>query len=198
MIKKFAKRNPKEGWIYDVAGFMYRAYKPNFVYWESIIMIRKALLAVIVVFAYPLGANLQAVLSTMVLSLAAYFQALCRPFRKEFEFLNEMESVSLLVSLLTFVSSLFFDNKRVSDGVRVLLTVLIFTSNVGLFLFFFVRFCIFESTFLKTFLDHEGVDYDSNRGLLHVLDVYIIHKFGTVLNKMSGIVGIGFRRREVD
>ena len=69
-ILKQVKADYKKGWIYDVASFMYRSYKRQYRFWESIVMLRKALLAGVVVFSYQLEANLQQVLSVFVLSLA--------------------------------------------------------------------------------------------------------------------------------
>ena len=80
-------------------------------------MVRKAILAVVVVFSYRLGANIQAVLASFVLIMALYFQMNCRPYRKEFDSLNDTESLSILLSSLTFVSSIFFTDDRVSHGV---------------------------------------------------------------------------------
>lgn len=104
-------------------------------------MLRKAILAVVVVFAYPLGGKLQAVLCVFVLILALFFQMLCRPFRREFSFLNEMEGLSLLVSLLTFVSSFSFENDRVSEGVKILITIAIILCNISLICLFAALLC---------------------------------------------------------
>lgn len=46
-------------WAIETVGFLYRTYKIDVIFWDSIIMLRKAALAIIVVFAYPLGGNQQ-------------------------------------------------------------------------------------------------------------------------------------------
>ena len=150
VIVRHVQEEVKEGWIYDVAGFMYRSYRRRFVYWESVIMLRKAVLAVVVVFAYPLGGNLQAMLGVFVIALASYFQTVCRPYHENFSILNEMESVSLLVSLITFISSMLFYEDKVPDGVRIAVTVALFLCNFGLFFifiaFFPINLCILFTT----------------------------------------------------
>ena len=47
-------------------GFVYQAYKERHVYWDAVIMLRKALIGAVVVFAYPLGGNLQVILAGVV------------------------------------------------------------------------------------------------------------------------------------
>ena len=180
LIVKNLKDNFKEGWIYDVAGFMYRSYRPQFVFWESIIMLRKAILAVVVVFAYPLGSDLQVMLAVFVLALALYAQKICCPFREEFDQLNEMEGVSLLFSQLTFILSLVFESNRVPEGVRIFVTIVICLCNIGLFLFFIRRFLIFSAKYLKSVLDREDVPYNSDKGTWHVIKVYVVNYLGSV------------------
>ena len=127
-------------WLFATAGFMYRSYSTKFIFWESIIMLRKALLAIVVVFAYPLGGNLQGVLSSCVLIIALYVQAYCCPYRNDYKELNFYEGLSLLVSTLTFVAGLFFNDTRTSNASRILLTVVVFLLNVAFLLFLVITF----------------------------------------------------------
>lgn len=171
LIKKNASEDFKDGWIYDVAGFMYRSYRTECTFWESVIMLRKASLALVVVFAYELGGNLQCVLAVFVLSLALYAQIMCHPFR--FAVLNEMEGTSLLISLLTFASSLFFEDERVTTAARIFVSVIIVVCNVWLFSYFILFFFIFTSRYLKAFLVREGVRIDPKGDARHILKVYL-------------------------
>lgn len=147
IIIRNVRKDFKEGWIYDVSGFMYRSYSNEFVYWESCIMLRKALLAAIVVFGYPLGGSLQEVLGAFVLALALYLQIARHPYRDELSDLNQMEAVSLLVSQVTFVSSMLFYEDSVPEGVRIAVTVGLFFCNVGLFLTFIAVFFHFRAEY---------------------------------------------------
>lgn len=67
--------------------FIYQAYKRDWYtsWWEAAILIRKAMIATIVVFSFHLGPNLQAVLCVGVLILAYSFQNIFRPFKIEEE-----------------------------------------------------------------------------------------------------------------
>lgn len=65
-------------------GFLYKAYTKDMIYWEAIIMARKAIIASIVVFAYDLGGNLQVFLVCVVLFTALSLQFICMPFSHEY------------------------------------------------------------------------------------------------------------------
>ena len=174
LVIRNVKEDYKEGWIYDVAGFLYRSYTKKYIFWESIILLRKAILAVVVVFSYPLGADLQQVLAVFVLILALYVQIVCRPYRRDFDVLNEMEGASILVSSLTFVSSIFFSDDRVSPVVRVLVTLGVVLCNGMLLFCFLCCFCIFGAKYLRMTLINEGVPFDPDSGSCHIIRVYVI------------------------
>ena len=181
LIIRNVTRDHKEGWIYDVSGFLYRSYSKRFVFWESLIMLRKAILAAVVVFSYPLGANLQHVLAVFVLTLALYLQMICRPFRSEFDILNEMESASILVSSLTFISSIFFGDERVSHTVRVMVTLFVAACNIVLLLCFLGFFSAFAMSYLKIVLAIESGSWDPDLKAFGMLKIYLSnHVFGFV------------------
>lgn len=175
VILKNVEEDFSKGWIYETTGFMYRSYRPGFIFWESIIMLRKAALAIVVVFAYPLGSNLQAISSIFVLVLASYLQNTFRPFRKEFDVLNRFESLSLLVSLLTFVSSSVFDNERVGDPAKIFLTVLVFLLNVIGFLVFVFAFFNFGAQYLRAVLEDQDIAMNPSQGIIHTFRTFFLH-----------------------
>ena len=105
--------------------------------------------------------------------VALYFQIVCCPFRSEFEDLNSYEGLSLLVSALTFVSGLFFNDDRTSDGVRILLTFFLVIANVGIFLFFLAMFWKTTAEYLKTLMDAEGTAFNPDKGPLHIVRTYL-------------------------
>ena len=135
-------------------------------------MLRKAVLVIIVVFAYPLGGNLQGILGTFVLVLALYFQTVFRPYRSEFDVLNKIEGLSLLVSLVTFVSSLFFNDDNVPTKVRTSITVGVLLCNLALFLFFCTSLILFFANRMEYNIQVAGVEYNPDGGISHVFWVY--------------------------
>eukprot|EP00210_Caulerpa_lentillifera_P003962 g3781.t1 len=75
----------RDSWIFETAGFLFRAFKQRLAFWESVVMFRKACLSVIVVFSYPLGGDFQGVLASMLLLLSLHIHLTLRPYRKEFK-----------------------------------------------------------------------------------------------------------------
>ena len=173
LVLERKRHNMESEWLFEATGFMYRAYQTKYVYWESVIMLRKAVLAVVVVFSYALGGNLQGVLGVCVLMLALYFQIICEPFRSEFSALNQYEGLSLLICSLTFVSGLFFNDERTSDAVRVLLTMFLLFANLGILAFFGIIFFKAAAEYLKSILEAENIDFDPERGSFHIIQAYL-------------------------
>ena len=196
LVVKKVKEDYKDGWIYEVSGFVYRSYSKRYIFWESVIMIRKALLAVVVVFSYELGFKVQAVLASFVLTMALYFQMKCRPYREEFDSLNDVESLSILISSLTFVCSTFFGVEHVSDEVRVLISVLLCFANVLFFFYLLTLFTVFGAKYLKTVLVREGIHHSPADGTFRILGAYFInYLFTDVKDAMVRWVNHGKSRR---
>ena len=165
----------KDGWIYDIAGFVYRSYSKKYIFWESVIMLRKALLAIVVVFSYELGANIQAMLAAFVLIMALYIQTTCRPYRKEFDSLNDTESLSILFSSLIFVCSTLFADDRVSHGVRVIMSVFLCSATVLFFLYLLTLCAVFAAEYLRTLLAKAGFHHSPEDGTFRILGDYFIN-----------------------
>ena len=172
-------------WFTDASSFLYRAYKKPFVFWESVIMYRKAILTIVVAFAYPLGSNRQGIIVVCMLTVAIYIQLLCQPYAHEFDSLNACEAASLVVSCLTFASGLFFNDERTSDGVRILLTVLI-SGGVCLFLSFLIHKLLqWAGVFVKASLAGEGIVEANQWGTYRSLRVYIFTNLAAFFTRLS-------------
>ena len=172
-------------WFSDASSFLYRAYKRSFVFWESVIMYRKAILTIIVGFAYPLGPNLQGIIAVCTLAIAIYIQLLCQPYKHNFNSLNSYEAASLVISCLTFASGLFFNDERTSDGVRLLLTVLI-SSGVCSFLSFLIyKLLSWAGVFVKASLVDEGIEEANQWGTYRSMKVYIFTNLAAFFTRLS-------------
>ena len=85
-------------------GFLFVGYKPQYYYWEIVVMIRKACLSLLgVVFAFDIRAQVN--LGILVLMVAAIAQAYLSPF--DSKPMNVFESISLATSTLTFFFGVF-------------------------------------------------------------------------------------------
>lgn len=136
-------------------GFVYQNYTPSFVYWEVCIMLRKACIGGIVVFAYPLGANLQGIMSLGVLMTALVLHLIATPFKHQI--LNVLESFSLVVSIFTFYAGMVFNDENTSDPAKVLLSILLIIINASLFALFVVRVFMDVDKFITAKLHLLGV-----------------------------------------
>lgn len=138
-------------------GFLYRAYRTNSftIYWEAVVTLRKALIGAVVVYAYPLGPNLQAVLALGVLIVALLLHLVAYPYKvfhaktcgglvgmlhEQGPDLNQLETLSLLMSLLTFYSGVVFNDKNTSDTGRLTMTAVV----TGLHILFILYMVIFR------------------------------------------------------
>ena len=173
-------------WITEASGFLFRAYKQRYIFWESTVMLRKALLAIVVVFSYPLGTNIQGILAIFVLAIAVYMHVSCRPFKKDFDFLNAYETASLIISQLTFASGVLFNDSRLSDAVRVLLTVFLSLAISGLFCVLMYKIFRSIEIYAKAVLVSDGVDDAYDWGMCRALKMYSALVVAQFCAKLTG------------
>ena len=189
LIRQRSQDPDQNPWLADATGFLYRAYKERFIFWESVVMLRKAVLTVVVTFSYPLGTNIQGILAVCILTLAIYVHVSCRPFAEPYGFLNAFETASLVVSQLTFASGLFFNDDRTSDAVKILLTVLLSVAICGYFLYLSYAFIMSAKTYLKAVLEDYGMENIQDWGILRVLRTFLSMRasgfFGRLFSKQK-------------
>ena len=142
--------------VLNTYGFIYQNYEDMFVYWEVCILIRKALISAVVVFAYPLGANLQGIMALGVLIIALAFHLVATPFT--YLNLNVLETCSLLVSIFTFYSGIVFNDENTTDGGEVLLSVLLVVVNALLALVFCMTVYVYADRCIAEKLKSLGVN----------------------------------------
>ena len=178
------RRDPstREGWFMEATAFLYRAYSDKYIYWESIIMLRKALLTIVVAFGYHLGANLQAVIAVCILMTAMYVHTVAHPFGNEFASLNTLEGASLLVSNFAFVLALFYHDRRTGDVVRVVLTALLFVFVCGLFGYLVFQFVQATVAYMRVVLEIEGISNTQTRSFFSIFKEFLTLKLNQKLN----------------
>ena len=117
-------------------------------------IIGKTILAAVVVFSHPSGVNLQQVHGVFVLTLAQCLQMICRPYRSDFDILSEMDSASILFLSLASISSICFENERISRTVRIMVAPVVVVSvcNIVLLFCFLGFFSIFAVGYFKIVL----------------------------------------------
>ncbi|GMH44726.1 hypothetical protein BSKO_12678 [Bryopsis sp. KO-2023] len=119
-------------------GFMYLNYDIEYAYWESAIMVRKALIVGIAILAHSLGRGLQGVLMFSVVFGAVVAHTITRPL--PLDLLDNMETCSLGTTACTFFSAALFSQPNLSRVGRVLLSIFVYGINVVFVLHFTVTF----------------------------------------------------------
>ncbi|CDW72107.1 UNKNOWN [Stylonychia lemnae] len=139
-------------------GFLYRGYRKKYHYWEIIIMYRKILLIFISVFVSTFGVMAQALIVFIVLILFLILNLKAKPFSTVA--LNDLETVSLVTSMITIYCGLFFLSNtkqsqidqdpelkdkavQLSDNVLFGLFIIIVSSNC-IFFFYWLYKMLFE------------------------------------------------------
>ncbi|GMH45944.1 hypothetical protein BSKO_13908 [Bryopsis sp. KO-2023] len=112
-------------------GLLYKGYKQRAEFWEVVTMVRKALIAVVVVSAEPLGSSLQGTLAVGVLVLALVIHVYINPFRQSLVRLNGLEFGSLSISTFVFLSGLVFNSPQTSDGFRIVMSMVMILLVIG-------------------------------------------------------------------
>eukprot|EP00210_Caulerpa_lentillifera_P003954 g3773.t1 len=167
----------RDSWTFETTGFLFRVFKEKFAYWESVVMFRKACLSVIVVFSYPLGCDSQGLLTSALLFFCLYVHLTLRPYREEFHNLNHLESMSILVSGLTFNLGVFFANGRCSEGIRTLLAILIILGNSVFFLVLLFVLFYNSMVYMRVVLQCENIPLPIPPESWNIIKLYLATRF---------------------
>lgn len=153
--------------ILNTYGFIYQNYTDKFVFWEVMILMRKAMIGVVVVFAYPLGSNLQGIMALGILVVSLGFHLVAMPFK--YLPLNILEALSLLVSFFTFYCGVVFNDENTSETARIVLSIGIMTINSILVLIFVVTICLYSDKYLSAKLKYLGQSNVPNNTVLKLM-----------------------------
>ena len=108
--------------------FMTSSYQPKFYYWECVIMLRKAAVAVMSLLLEAWGRDVQAIVAALVLFVATSVQLSWRPFASSH--LNQAEQASLFISVATILAGLVATRPTVSPSVSTALGIVMVLMNV--------------------------------------------------------------------
>eukprot|EP00210_Caulerpa_lentillifera_P000404 g394.t1 len=177
LVKNKEERRNRDSWIFETSGFLFRAFKERCIFWESLVMLRKACLSIVVVFSYPLGGQLQGLLAIVILLIFLHFHCTLQPYRKEFAILNHFEAGSITTSCLTFTLGLFFVHGRSSTSTRSFLSVTIIIVNALFLAFLIVAFFHSAIVHLRVALKYENIPVPEQASSWLVFKIYITYKF---------------------
>lgn len=120
VLRRYKDRLNEED-IVATYGFLYRAYDKH--YWEVVIMMRKAVIATVAVFAYVLGENLQGLMCILVMVFALGLHLTFQPFTKDIPQLNYLETCSLSTTITVFVAGLMMNDDQTGSNARTFLSI---------------------------------------------------------------------------
>jgi len=166
-------------------GFMFRGYKDDYVFWDGIIMLRKAVLALVVGFGYPLGATLQGAISSFVLFVSAQTQLYFSPFSKKFSHLNIVETVSLTITVTTFLAGIFLNDDKLTDGGRIAIAVFVILTIVSFTLFCFGSFSVNLLRIFRLDLEDAGVQFEETDRGIGITTKWLSLKYSNVFSRFT-------------
>lgn len=140
--------------VLNTYGFIYQNYTEKVVYWEVVILMRKALIGAVVVFAYPLGSNLQGIMALGILIVSLGVHLIATPFR--YFSLNVLEALSLMVSIFTFYSGVVFNDENTTATAKVFLSVLGLIINAILVSIFILTIFHYGDKYITAKLRYHG------------------------------------------
>ncbi|MEW5306586.1 MAG: hypothetical protein WDW36_009041 [Sanguina aurantia] len=115
-------------------GFLFEGYQPRYCWWESVVTLRKLLIAVLVVFLHGLkNEGLELLIVSMVLGGALVLHLRYMPY--EYGYMNYLEFLSLVTCTLTVLFSLFFGDSQDKLVLTAVATLVFFVNAVTLVIF---------------------------------------------------------------
>ena len=179
------KGNLRSDWIQSTLGMLMNGFKTEFAFWDCTILLRKALIAAVVVFAYKFDVALQATLLTAIFVCSMFLHFVFLPYQTNAGPLNFLEGLSLFVCGTTVMSGVILtDPHTTSELVKFTEVLFVFASNLIAFSIFGYHLLTNKYTEIKHTLLCEGVDV-GNGVVAAVLKAYVRHKTERVRN-LSG------------
>jgi len=180
--------NLQSAWVIETLGLFCRGFEEKYVFWDSIILLRKAAIAAVVVFSYSLGGNLQGLIAVSVLMISLFLQTTLYPFNKDLENLNQLESLSLLINSFTFLIGVVLNDPNMnSTGVEAILIASVVLFNVGLTLLLLFLLVKAKIEQLRFGLLAEGCNCEKESGIC-VINMYVFRKISICVKTMKGMI----------
>lgn len=124
------RRYQNNGWNMSMFGPFYKGYRANRWYWEMVVMLRKLILAGIIVVsydnAYGSEKELASFAAIVLLAVALVAQVLAAPYDSSAPSLNHLEVASLGASMMVFLSGLSFNHNELVGVGRIAFSVIAF------------------------------------------------------------------------
>ena len=87
-------------------GFLVAGYTEQYYFWEIVILVRKSIVVIFIVFLSSVSSGMQSLVSTAILTFFAVLQWHTKPYYDPM--LNNMEQMSLFVIIFTIYAGLYY------------------------------------------------------------------------------------------
>lgn len=152
-------------------GFMYGAYTDKCVFWDCVVLLRKVVLAAVVVFGASLVSNIQNIFAVSILFVSVYLQTRFLPYHEDFKDFNSLETHSLLVSAFTFLSALFINDPSVGDDGGLLVSIFVVSLIVTFILRVIITLYLKVVKYCELSLRLKGQIIETTRGPIIVMQL---------------------------
>jgi hypothetical protein len=119
-------------------GFLYNGYKLSTYYWEFVILYRKILIIMIMVFLSSFSVDIRALAILIVLGISYLHQNIIEPYTHDI--LNELEKRGILVATLSVYCGLYFLSDDINDRAKLGLFVVIMVVNAYFLVYWAIYF----------------------------------------------------------
>ena len=168
--------NLRSDWIQTTLGVLMNGFKTEFAYWDCIILLRKALIATVIVFAYKFGIILQGTLLSCIFLCALFLHFVFLPYQTNRGPLNFLEGLGLFVCGTTVMSGVMLSDLHTTSRIaKLCLLLCVFASNLITFSIFSFHLLTNKYTEIKYTLLYESVDVGRGDSVA-VLMSYVRHK----------------------
>lgn len=163
----------------EMFGFMFRGYREECVYWDSVIMFRKALLALVVGSGYLLGSSAQATIAAFILLVSIKVQTYLHPFSEPFQGLNRLEVFSLCISANAFLAGSVLEDMDLPDAGRIIVSIVAIVFILGFSCCIFFHMFLLLNKLFRQDLMNAQININDQDSYSSILSKWLAYKFLT-------------------
>lgn len=141
----------------EMFGFLFRSFRDEFVFWDGLVMFRKALLVLVVHLGYALETTLQCAIASFILFVSVLLQVYLNPYSEKNAVLNHFEIFSLSISGSVFVSGILLNDDNVNEAARFVVSAVVLAGSIGFIFAIFSHIYILMIKLLRFQLEGSNV-----------------------------------------
>ncbi|KAG2453407.1 hypothetical protein HYH02_001630 [Chlamydomonas schloesseri] len=139
--------------------FMYEDYSERAYFWDSMIMLRKLAVVIVITFLEPISPQLQILTALGVIIIALVAQMLVHPYKNAR--MNYMERLSLWATMTMLYCALYFSSGDVPQAAKTVIGAVLLLFNIVVVAYFVLQY-VYEYILGWLYLMDEKNDNDGN------------------------------------